>query len=230
MALSEDLESDVKAIFREAWTERNGTVVPNGDSMTLGNEGVNIEGTVLYADLSDSTPLVDTYARHFAAEIYKTFLRCAARIIRAQGGTIVAYDGDRVMAVFTGDNKNTSAIKAGLKINWAVKNIVRPAQAAQYPKNIYAVYHTVGIDTSPLMAINAGIRGSNDVAWIGKAANHAAKLCALSHDWPTWITKAVYDVASPEAKFTNGKSIWEAVNWTAMNNAPIYRSTWWWKP
>lgn len=230
MALSDDLKADAAAIFRAAWTERDGTVVPDGNSMTLGNDGVNIDATVLYADLSDSTPLVDTYNKQFAAEIYKAFLRCSAKIIRSKGGTIVAYDGDRIMAVFIGGSKNTSAIKAGLGINWAMMNAVRPALVAQYPKATYTPYHTVGIDTSSLMAINAGIRGSNDVAWIGKAANHAAKLCALSHDWPTRITKAVYDNCAEEAKITNGKAMWESATWTAMNSATIYRSVWTWMP
>jgi class 3 adenylate cyclase len=68
------------------------------------------------------------------------------------------------------------------------------------------------------------------VAWIGKAANHAAKLCALSHDWPTRITKAVYDSCAEEAKITGGKAMWASATWTAMNDAPIYRSVWSWKP
>ena len=230
MALTDDLTTRVKAIFRDGWTQRDGTVVPDGDSVTLGNDGVNVKATILYADLSDSTPLVDNYKKDFAAEIYKAFLFCAGRIVTARGGTIVAYDGDRVMAVFMGSSKNTSAVKAGLGINWAVRHIIRPAQEAQYPNTTYIMQHTVGIDTSSLMAVNAGIRGSNDVAWIGKAANHAAKLCALSHDWPTRITKAVYDESHESAKLTNGNAMWTSATWTAMNDAPIYRSKWEWKP
>ena len=38
-------------------------------------------------DLSGSTNLVDTQTPHFAAEIYKTYLMCAAKIIKEQGGT-----------------------------------------------------------------------------------------------------------------------------------------------
>jgi class 3 adenylate cyclase len=51
----------------------------------------------------------------FAAEIYKTFLHCAAKIIRSEDGVITAYDGDRIMAVFIGNAKNTSAVRAALK-------------------------------------------------------------------------------------------------------------------
>ena len=41
------------------------------------------------------------YTRHF--------LYCAARIIRDNGGEVVAYDGDRVMGVFLGDQQAQNA-------------------------------------------------------------------------------------------------------------------------
>lgn len=46
---------------------------------------------------------------HFAAEIYKSYLHCASKIIRCENGVITAFDGDRVMGIFIGDLKNTSA-------------------------------------------------------------------------------------------------------------------------
>ena len=70
-------------------------------NIQLGNDAVKLEGTVLYADLDDSTKLVDTMSPEFAAEVYKSYLVCAARIIRDQGGVITAYDGDRIMAVLS---------------------------------------------------------------------------------------------------------------------------------
>ena len=66
---------------------------------------------------------MDGHKAHFAAEVYKAFLRCAARIIRAEGGAITAYDGDRVMAVFVGEGKNTAAVRCALKVHWAGGNL-----------------------------------------------------------------------------------------------------------
>ena len=78
--------------------------------LRFGNDGVNLAATVLYADLSGSTRLVDTKKATFAAEVYKTYLACAARIVKNEGGAVTAYDGDRVMAVFINkDNKNTTS-------------------------------------------------------------------------------------------------------------------------
>lgn len=230
MALKDDLESDVSTIFKSAWTERDGTVVPSPAVIKLANDAVNLTATVLYADLSDSTKLVDQKTPQFAAEIYKTFLLCAAKIIKHFGGTITAYDGDRIMAVYIGKTKNTSAVKTGLKINGAVNDIIMPALKAQYPTTSYNLRHVIGIDTSKLLVARTGVRGDNDLVWVGRAANWAAKLCSLDHNYPTRITKAVYDNMLDEAKFGGDpkRNMWEHRLWTAMDNADIYRSNWRW--
>ena len=113
----------------EEWSEREGRVVPESDGLRLGNDAVTLEGTVLYADLDDSTKLVDTAEPWLAAEVYKAYLVCAARIIRSEGGVITSYDGDRIMAVFIGDPKNTDAARTALKINFAVQKIVNPGDS-----------------------------------------------------------------------------------------------------
>lgn len=226
MALAEDLTAEVAQIFKETWTTRDGTVVPEDDDLKLSNNAVELDAVVLYADINGSTALVDTKEAAFAAEIYKSFLLCAAKIIREEGGTITAYDGDRIMAVFIGDVKNTSAVRAGMKINHARVHIINPAIKVQYPSSTYQLSHTVGIDRSKLFVARTGVRGANDLVWVGRAANHAAKLTTLSADFPTWITKEVYDAMKDDVKTSNGKDMWESRVWTAMNNRSIYRSSW----
>lgn len=228
MALKEDLEAEVKEIFRLQWKTANGTVVPESEDLILGNEAKVIEATILYADLSGSTKMVDNQKRHFAAEVYKTYLHCAAKLIREEDGAITAYDGDRIMGVFIGNFKNTSAVRCGLKINWAVKNIINPNLKVQYPTSSFELRHVVGIDTSEVWVARTGVRGANDLVWVGRAANYAAKLTELDAEYPTWITHSVYDSMHESAKLTNGRAMWEPRTWTAMGNMSIYRSTWWW--
>lgn len=228
MAIQAELEKEVAAIFRAAWTERDGTVIPADESLKLGNDAVKIDATVLYADLADSTKLVDNHSSRFAAEIYKTFLHCAAKIIRNEGGAITAYDGDRIMAVFIGDIKNTRAVRAALKINHAVTYIINPAKKAQYPLKPYELKHVVGIDTSPLFVARTGVRGANDLVWVGRAANYAAKLATLPESYDSYITAEVYNKMNEKVKTsTDGKPMWEAVLWNTFDNRTIYRSNWW---
>jgi class 3 adenylate cyclase len=230
LGLKADLDKEVSAIFRDRWEERDGTVVPDDDSLTLGNDAVKLDATVLYADLADSTQLVDGQTAFLAAEIYKGFLLSAAKIIRSESGAVTAYDGDRVMAVFIGSSKNTSAVRAAMKIHWALVHIIGPAMKGVYTSNTYAMKHVVGIDTSSVFVAKTGVRGANDLVWVGRAANYAAKLASLPHAYPTYITKEVYDTMNAEVKTaSDGRAMWEPVRWNTFDDRTIYRSNFWWR-
>ncbi len=228
MALEEDLKQRVAKFFRDEWVTRKGQKVPEYSDLKFANDAVELQATVLYADLSESTKLVNLFPAEFSAEVYKSYLHCAAQIIRAEGGAITSYDGDRIMAVFIGKTKNTTAVRAGLKINYACKKIVNPAIKSQYNIDFQAK-QTVGIDTSKLFVARTGIRGSNDLVWVGRAANYAAKLTELDPSHPTWITKSVYDRMLEGSKLSQGRNMWESRVWKTMNNFSIYRSSWIWK-
>jgi class 3 adenylate cyclase len=230
VTLVDDLRSKVADIFQSRWSDRDGQKVPEAEDLGLGNEAVKLEGTVLYADISESTQLVDGYKPYFAAEVYKAYLHCAAKLVREYGGAITAYDGDRIMAVYLGSYKNTSAVKTALKLNWARRHIINPAIKAQYPSVDFQLNHVLGIDTSDLWVTRTGVRGANDLVWIGRSANYAAKLTTLNHDWQSRITVDVYDTLNDEAKTSrDGRSMWERVTWNSMGGMTIYRSTWGWE-
>ena len=180
--------------------------------------------------MSESTILVDTKTAQFAAEIYRCYLTCAARIVKVNGGVITAYDGDRIMAVFIGDTKNSSAAKAGLQINKAVIDIVNPAVVRQYPDCGYKLRHVVGIDTSPLFVARIGVRNDNDLVWVGRAANHAAKLSSISEHNTVFITSDVFNRLRDDVKFSSmdRQLMWKPRRWTQMNDMAIHSSSWKW--
>ena len=227
MSLHDDLNSEVRKILKGRWTTRQGRVVPDPENLGLGNDAVLLDGTVLYADLNGSTNLVETEKPEFAAEVYKCFLTCAARIIRAKGGEITAYDGDRIMAVYLGDYKNSNAALTALKINYSVKEIINPAIKDQYPRTSYSVAHVVGIDTSNLFVARIGVRGDNDLVWVGRAANYAAKL-SDGAGAPSQITTHVYNKLNDAVKYDkDGRNVWAQSTAPALGYKTIYTSTGW---
>ncbi len=232
MGLLTDITKEVEEIFKTKWETRDGTTIPEPEDVKLGNEAVKIEGTVLYADLADSTQLVNNFKPWFAAEIYKAYLISACRIIRDNGGEITAFDGDRVMAVYTGNRKNTSAATSALQINHIVLKVINPKLTAAYPNTNYTIRQAVGIDTGNLFIARTGIRGSNDLVWVGRAANFAAKLCSLREGYYTsYITKDVFSMLNESAKvFGDPKqNMWEECPWVEQNTT-VYRSSWWLRP
>jgi class 3 adenylate cyclase len=228
MGLKEDLNEEVSKIFRERWEVRDGEQVPEPEDLALGNEGVKLKATVLYADMCASTKLVDKQTKTFAAEVYKAYLTCAARILKAEGGAITAYDGDRVMAIFIGESRDDAASTAGLKINFAVQKIVNPTITRIYGDGKYAVNHVVGIDRSSLVAARIGVRNDNDLVWVGRSANYAAKLSSLDRPGYVYVTERSYAKMTDGAKYGGEprRLMWEERTWKGMT---VYRSSWRWE-
>jgi class 3 adenylate cyclase len=232
MGLADDLRTQVAKTFKSNWDKRDGRVVPEPDDLLLGNDAVEFDrATVLYADLTGSTSLVDDHGWMFAAEVYKTYLHCAAKLVLSEGGSITSYDGDRIMGVFVGGNQSTSAVRCALKINYAVKEIINPSLKTQYPNTSYLVSQVVGVDTSGIRAARTGVRGGNDIVWVGRAANYAAKLTEIKLAERTWITEDLYNKLGDVAKKggPNNESMWKSYKWSQNGDIQIYGSIWQWK-
>jgi class 3 adenylate cyclase len=235
MALADDLESEVDGILGQTWDIRDGYVVPETESVALAGGAVKLNATMLYADLADSTKIA-IYDRRVAARLFKTFLTCCSRIIRYRDGYIRSFDGDRVMGVFVGDSKNTSAAKAALNINYAFLKIIKPKLEAKYEvfrNGTYKLGHCVGVDTSEVLVVRAGIVKNNDLVWVGSAPNVAAKLSSIRNDpYNSWITASVYDPMNREVKIhSDGRAMWESrINVSAVPGGKAYRSNWYWAP
>jgi class 3 adenylate cyclase len=229
VTLGDELNTYVQNVIDEQWERRQGQKVPDPEDLPLKNLAVELDATVLYADLAASTKMTKGYKDWFAAEVYKSYLYCAAKIIRARGGSITAYDGDRVMGVFIGGSKNTNAAKCGLQINYAAQKIVMANIKAKYPKTTYVLKQRVGIDTSKLFIARTGIRGSNDLVWVGNASNNAAKMAALDPKYPTYISAAVYNMLNESSKLGGDpkRNMWTDLG-TAELGYRIYGSTWNW--
>ncbi len=232
MGLKDDVAAAVDGILSQEWDIRDGTVVPTTESVALSGGAVRLEAAMVYADLADSTELSMQYDRRVAAKVLKSYLAVASRIITSLGGDIRSFDGDRVMGVFLGDYKNSTAAKCALKINWAFLKIIKPKLEAKYSSlanGSYKLLQCVGIDTSEVLVVRAGIRNNNDLIWVGRAPNVAAKLSGLRESpYHSFITKAVYGKLNKEAKISStGQDMWEARKWSGVSGVEdVYRSNW----
>jgi hypothetical protein len=61
MSSGRDIRAEVDTVFTTNWKTKVGQVVPDSDGVELGNHAVKLDGTILYADLADSTGLVTEY-------------------------------------------------------------------------------------------------------------------------------------------------------------------------
>lgn len=232
MATAKDIENDIQSTLDQTWEIRDGQVVPNTNDVALSGGGVRLKATILYADLADSTELA-MWDRRVTARICKAYLAASSRLIRHHGGHVRSFDGDRVMGIFVGKYMNTSATKCALRINWMFSKVLRPRFEAKYKALRDGSFHLAqgtGIDVSDVLVVRSGIRNNNDLIWIGRAPNVAAKLSSIREPgYSSYISAEVFNVLADEAKFSKDRrNMWESRIW---NNGPIrniYRSNWSW--
>lgn len=232
MKTEDDILKEVGTIFRADWHRSEAQKVPDQSDVLLGeNDAKEFEGVVLYADMRESTKLVREYKDYFAAEMYKAFLFAAGEVIKNNDGVITSFDGDRIMAVFIGKSKCTNATKAGLQI-YAIVRKINERMAEKYHAVSFRLDFAVGIDMSRLFVIRTGIRGSNYLAWIGDAANIAAKLSEVrNQDGHVYITDRVYQKMNDSSKYSasdgKGECMWSLLS-IIVEDQKIYSSTWYW--
>ncbi|MGW3483330.1 adenylate/guanylate cyclase domain-containing protein [Rhodococcus indonesiensis] len=189
------IESSVNDIITASWNIATGVSVPETDDIVMKNGGRLIDATYAYADLADSSTIAQSLKKETAAAIIRAFVNSATRILRNYGGEIRSFDGDRVMAIFVGDDKNRKAVRAAYAINWAVIDVIRPAIQKGWSDgaNFCNIGHRVGIDTGESLVVRGGARNNNDLISVGGAPNIAAKLSDLKEGYATYITDRVLD-------------------------------------
>lgn len=150
--------------------------VPDPDDMGY-RDAKKINATFLYTDLQDSSRLSDIDDRVVAASVLASYLKVIVRVMKAGDGHVRSFDGDRVMAIFTGPNKTDRAVRAALRIRWAVDIHLNEEMHTRFDAlEGWNLKTMSGVATTDALLVRAGIRNNSDLLSIGLAPNLAAKL------------------------------------------------------
>ncbi|MFF1880069.1 adenylate/guanylate cyclase domain-containing protein [Pseudarthrobacter sp. NPDC058196] len=205
------IESSVSDILTAAWAITDGRVVPKTEDIVMKNGGKLVDATYLYADLAGSSLMANSLKKEATAKIIRAYINTASRILRNFSGEIRSFDGDRVMAIFMGSDKETNAVRAALAINWAVYKVLRPQIKSNWSdgEDFCSISHGIGIDTGEALIVRGGVRDNNDLISIGKAPNKAAKLSEIRDSYQLTITPAVFEAMSNDVAYMDdGSSLW----------------------
>ena len=185
---------------------------------------VQQEYATLFADFGGSTQLIDEYDKMFSTWLLKSYLSCVSSLIQHHGGMITAFEGDGLMGVFTGSNKESNAVKCAFNIQWTLTNIIQPKIDELFAKYNYKAYQVVGIDTSELTPIETEIWDNYDILWIGRSANYSANLTRINNPkYSTYITNDVFQKLSKELQGNEQEIFWDEMSET-LNTTKIFRS------
>ena len=241
MGLADDMRASTTALMTKTWKATDATTVPATATVPMADGAVNLTATYLYADLADSTELQMKYGTDIAARVIRMYLNGAARFIRANGGSIKSYDGDRVMGVFVGKLMRNNAVWSAMQLCWLVDDVICPLvkEATGDGRQHWQVTHGVGIDCGDAFIVRAGVRNPigetvhNDLVSIGRAPAIAAKMSALRDRGPIAVTSDVYTGLNEARRYnSDGGDIWRGPTTTTLGPYAlnVYATRYRWNP
>jgi class 3 adenylate cyclase len=230
MPRHDQLIAQIRTIATTAVHIQRGRIVPRAEDVALVDGARQFQATFAYADLVGSSLLATRFPTPDVAKIYKAFLGAATTTFRSYQGQIRSFDGDRVLAVFLGDDAELRAVRAGLQLNGVMVEIVRPAMhkaLAFLREGGFALRHRTGIDSGTVTAVRVGPMANNDLSWIGAPPNVAAKLAASPPQFgATVVTAHVYGRLPDELRWNAGNPLWTPRDWEGPEGrTQIYGST-----
>lgn len=217
MTLLEDLTQKVNGYLAGDYTKVKKSSVPLPEDIPLGNSAAEMEATTLFIDVRQSSDITNAFRRQTAAKMMKAYFDGSVRIIGKNNGSVRSFNGDGMLAIFMGDNRSNDAVKAAMQTKWYVQEVLRPSFRGYFSNNQSAIGQALdftvgaGLDDGTIFAVRVGIKGTNDVAWVGRCTNTSAKLASLvSSPQSIAITRAVYSRLNGGRKVANGEDMWSA--------------------
>jgi adenylate cyclase len=146
-------------------------------------EGELREATVLFADLRNFTPFVESMPPKEAVKIINGYFQAMDAAIRQHNGLILQYIGDAILAVFgvplPRADHPASASRAALEMCRELEKF--NAMITQEERE--PIRHGIGVNTGMVLAANIGSPDRVTYSLIGDAVNVASRIQDLTKDF-----------------------------------------------
>ena len=194
-----------------------------GDSGRLG--GRRLYATVMFADLRGFTAAAERLPPELVIELLNRYLTEMSDAVLDHGGTLVAYQGDGLMAVFGAPVEQPDHADRALAAAREMRDVrlVRFNAWAADQKVSEGFRMGIGMASGPVMSGNVGSQRRLEYAAVGDTTNTAARLEGLTKDTPHMLliadttraslTRTVPDLAAVGALDMRGRQVPAGV-WT----------------
>ncbi len=149
------------------------------------------EVTLLFADLRNYTGTSEKQTPNETIEMLHVYIDIASTAIAVEGGVIVNYMGDGIMAMFNAPNEQPKhaqqAVKAGLIMQAMAKEYKE--KDSSYPSSLY---FGVGINTGEALVGNIGAQWHYQYTAVGDTVNVASRICGHARPGEVLIGESVY--------------------------------------
>jgi class 3 adenylate cyclase len=191
--LIRDLHRQIDRLFRQYLSpDVARLLLEQPDRAELGGEVV--EASVLFADLRGYTSYSEGRAPDEVVAMLNEAYRTAVPAVFAEGGTIVQFMGDALMAIFNAPLRQPDhalrAARAGLALQRAAGELHGEAGRPRF---------RVGINTGPTLVGNVGSDDIRNFAAIGDTTNVAARLQTFAQEGTVVIGERTFELIRDRA-------------------------------
>jgi adenylate cyclase len=160
-------------------------VLATADGLRLG--GVQREGTVMFTDLRGFTSFAETLTPDQVIEILNKYLSEMSDAILDHGGTLVAYMGDGIMAVFGApiaqdDHADRALATAREMLSVRLPRFNGWLRERRLSEQGFRM--GIGLNSGPVMSGNVGSERRVEYTAVGDATNTAARIEQLTKGTP----------------------------------------------
>ena len=168
------------------------TLIADPDRAALGGEEAEV--TVLFADLRGYTAFSERAAPAEVVAMLNAAFGVAVPIVLGEGGTVVQFMGDAMMAIFNAPHQQPDhalrAARAALAMQRAVGEL--PAASTR-------PHFRVGLNSGPALVGNIGSAEIRNFSAIGDTTNLAARLQTYATEGSVVIGSSTYELIREQA-------------------------------
>jgi len=141
---------------------------------TIDRGGERKRITMLFSDIRGFTAFSEKHQPEDVVEMLNQHLTAQAEVVIRHGGDIDKYVGDELMARFSGDDMEARAIRCGVEMIEAVRDLAKKQGEGS------ALAVGIGINAGDVVIGAMGSTQRMDFTVIGDAVNVAARLCSAA--------------------------------------------------
>lgn len=151
------------------------------DGQIKRGDGRQVEAVIWYSDLRRSTTLAETLTGSDYLELLNRYFECTAGSVLENGGEVLSFIGDAVLAIFPIDHGEASAGAAAEAAIKAAKDaLARMTTLNAKRQSTDNIHCGVGLHVGDVMHGNIGVPERVAFSVIGPAANEVARLEELT--------------------------------------------------
>ena len=151
------------------------------DGQIKRGDGEMLHAVIWYSDMRDSTRLADTLKAEDFLSTVNAYFECTAGAVLANGGEVLRFIGDAVLAIFpirNGDARD--ACQAAMGAARDAEHRLEKVNAEREAQGLEALSYGLGLHVGDVMFGNIGVPERLEFSVIGPAANEVARLESLS--------------------------------------------------